>query len=95
MNMLLGIVIGVFLAGIFSMFAYTVIQDIFNFIISPRINDRLDERVSALYQMGLYESADIVKLRFLRRWMDLLWMGLYESADIVKLRFLRRWMDLL
>lgn len=70
MDILLGMV-AIFLVVLFVALTYTFIQDIFNFIISP-INDRLDKHVSALYQMGLYESADIVRLRFLRRWKDLL-----------------------
>ena len=71
MDILLGMV-AIFLVVLFVALTYTFIQDVFNFVISPIINNRLDKHVSTLYQMGLYESADIVRLRFLRRWRDLL-----------------------
>ncbi len=71
MDILFGIAVLLVLI-VLVLFVYSVFQDMFEIFISPIINNRLDKRISVLYQMGLYESAKIIKLQFRHSWWDLI-----------------------
>ena len=58
---------------ILVVFTYSFLSDIFSFFIAPRINERLDNRISILHKMGLYESANVLlKARWVYNWWDLI-----------------------
>jgi len=62
----------IMLMTILVVFTYSFLSDIFSFFIAPRINERLDNRISILHKMGLYESANVLKARWVYNWWDLI-----------------------
>ena len=71
MDILFGIAV-ILVVVVLVLFVYSVFQDMFEIFVSSIINNRLDKRISVLYQMGLYESASIVRLQFRYSWWDLI-----------------------
>lgn len=71
MDILFGIAV-ILVVVVLVLFVYSVFQDMFEIFVSPIINNRLDKRINVLYQMGLYESASIVRLQFRYSWWDLI-----------------------
>ncbi len=62
----------IMLMTILVVFTYSFLSDIFSFFIAPRINERLDNCISILHKMGLHESANVLKARWVYNWWDLI-----------------------